>query len=181
MASNNIHGLTDMQKRVSLFRQAVEANINNTKLSPLPDQVHLQVMPEAEQIGNILTLQTKAKITDNPMRYGTVLNVGENVKHLKPGDDVIFEHKWGRRFGGMYNPLQTGTDHDWEDELRIINGHEIIGVVEYELTGKEVSFFDQQGAELTGVVEDECPAFGGLVSVRVEEGVYWVKPEDILD
>lgn len=173
----------DFLRKIDVFREAVDKNSATPFLKPLSGQVHVQVMPKPARVGLIHTLGKEDKIGTKSNGFGTVINVGPDVVHVSAGDDVIFPRKFGRKFGGMYNPLQTGKDTDWFDELRVLNTMNVIGTIHYEYTGRTVRFKVAGGDDLEGVVEEESVLYGGLLKV-VTEGdpePYWVPYRNLIE
>lgn len=172
----------DFSRKIEVFKKAVVENTENPALKALGNQIHVQVMPTPDRVGFLLKTPESEVLGTKNNGYGTVLNIGPEVTQVAVGDDVLFPKKLGRKFGGMYNPLQVGKDTDWFDELRILSEREVIATMDYELQGEQIQFEAVGGEVMTGVVEEESALYAQLLKVRVEgdDEPYWVPYKNVL-
>jgi len=159
---------------MQMYRDAVHQNINSNKLRPLPDRVHVQVMPALHRYGNI-TLGVKPKelgTTRLWCRFGTAIAVGSDVESISPGDIVFFSNMLGVRFLGYDSPLKLeGQSGNTNDEFRIFTVKprysEIWGRWKPDHVGKIVKcVLPSTSQEIEVEVLDECPSYGGYFRGR---------------
>lgn len=172
-------------EEIERYMKAVDEHVGTTKLRPMPHYVIAQLQPKPQFRGGIYAPQPQYPSDGRPpVRFGTVLAVGEHIRDtLSPGDEILFSRMLGKRFPGMYNPLDSKGDDaivDWSDEIRVFkmdveNDHyEIIGRVEFDLIGEEVVFEPPGGEPRTGEVVNESTLLGGIVKVDAGDGPEWV-------
>lgn len=171
------------ENSMKMYRDAVRQNIENEKLIPMPNQVHVQVMPALHQHGHIFLARKPKELGTTRLwcRFGTVITTGSEVDIVKPGDIVFFSNMLGVRFLGYSNPLKLEVEGHTEDEFRIFKVtprySEIWGRWFPDLIGKTVKCqIPSTSNEFDVEVMDECPSYGGYFKGRtvLEQGEKWI-------
>lgn len=163
-------------EQMERYRKTVRQNINNKKLKPKPNQVHVQVMPALHRYGNIVLARKPTALGTTRLwcRFGTVITTGEGVDVVSPGDIVFFSNMLGVRFLGYDNPLKLegAVDHS-DDEFRIFKVtprySEIWGRWKPDYIGETVRCrLPTSSKEIDVEVLDECPSYGGYFRGRAK-------------
>lgn len=159
---------------MEMYRDAVRQNIGNSKLKPLSDQAHVQVMPALHRYGKIFLAVKPKELGTTRLwcRFGTVISVGSDVEVIVPGDIVFFSNMLGVRFLGYDSPLRLeGQSGNTNDEFRIFRVtprySEIWGRWKPDHVGETVKcILPSTSHEIEVEVLDECPSYGGYFRGR---------------
>jgi hypothetical protein len=161
------------EQQMEMYRDAVRQNIGNKILIPMPEQVHVQIMPALHRHGHIFLAKKPKELGTTRLwcRFGTVITTGSAVDIVKPGDIVFFSNMLGVRFLGYSNPLKLEINGHTEDEFRIFKVtprySEIWGKWHPDLIGKTVMCrLPSSSNEVEVEVMDECPSYGAYFKGR---------------